>query len=309
MTRATRSYFALGTRVTLTVEHPRPEAQLARGAALIRDYENRLSANLPSSEIARINQMAGVQPVAVDPVVYRLVREAVLVSRSRAGFNAAIGPLVQLWRIGFEDAQIPERTAIDSCRELSDPDRIELDDAHSSVFLGRPGMKLDLGAIAKGWIADAIKQVWQAEGVPSGVIDLGGNVLTLGTAPHADRRWRVGVQAPFAQRGRPLGVLSLPACSVVTSGVYERVLEVDGRRYHHMLDPLTGHPFDTDLASVTIVAASSMTADLWATIAQRDGLAGGYEAVSAERGLEAVFVATDGRIVATDGCRSILSVR
>lgn len=64
----------MGTRVTLTVEHPRPEAQLARGAALIRDYENRLSANLPSSEIARINQMAGVQPVAVDPVVYRLVR-------------------------------------------------------------------------------------------------------------------------------------------------------------------------------------------------------------------------------------------
>ena len=163
----------MGTRVTLTVEHPRPEAQLARGAALIRDYENRLSANLPSSEIARINQMAGVQPVAVDPVVYRLVREAVLVSRSRAGFNAAIGPLVQLWRIGFEDAQIPERTAIDSCRELSDPDRIELDDAHSSVFLGRPGMKLDLGAIAKGWIADAIKQTG-SNLVPTTVVNMGG---------------------------------------------------------------------------------------------------------------------------------------
>ena len=261
----------MGTRVTLTVEHPRPEAQLARGAALIRDYENRLSANLPSSEIARINQMAGVQPVAVDPVVYRLVREAVLVSRSRAGFNAAIGPLVQLWRIGFEDAQIPERTAIDSCRELSDPDRIELDDAHSSVFLGRPGMKLDLGAIAKGWIADAIKQVWQAEGVPSGVIDLGGNVLTLGTAPHADRRWRVGVQAPFAQRGRPLGVLSLPACSVVTSGVYERSLEARGRAWHHILDPRTGYPLETGLVAVTAVSSLSTTAEIWSTIAFFNG--------------------------------------
>lgn len=94
----------------------------------------------------------------------------------------------------------------------------------------------------------------------------------------------------------------------MTSGVYERVLEVGGLRYHHMIDPLTGYPFETDLASVTIVSRSSMDADLWATVAQRGGLAGGVTAVEPRPGIEAVFVTHSGEVVATAGCRPLFSL-
>lgn len=175
------------------------------------------------------------------------------------------------------------------------------------MLLRRAGMRLDLGAIAKGYAADRAASVYREHGITSGLIDLGGNVVALGAAENG-LPWRVGIQAPFQPRGTLLGSLALRDASAVTSGVYERVLEVDGRRYHHMIDPLTGHPFETDLASVTVVCASSMAADLWATIAQRGGLAAGYAAVEAEPAIEAVFVSCDGEIVATPGCRALLTL-
>ncbi len=266
MGRATKNYYALGTHVTLSVEASRPDPALARAARLIGDYEALLSANSASSEVSRINQAAGAEPVLVNPIAYRLIRDAVVISRSKKGFNAAIGPLVQLWRIGFDDAHRPDPKAIASCLELTDPTQIKLDDARRSVFLRHPGMRLDLGAIAKGYIADAIKQAWQDEGVESGVIDLGGNILTVGPGPRPGEYWHIGVQKPFAERGRPLGVLRLPPCSVVTSGIYERSLTTPQGSWHHILDPRTGYPLQTDLLAVTAIAAVSTTAEIWSTI-------------------------------------------
>ncbi len=302
----------MGTLATLCIPGEVDPPVTAAVCRTLRDLERRLTVNGPPeararSQVEAINVMAGRGAVEVDAEVYDLVRTAVLASREHRGsFNALIGPVVKAWRIGFADARVPSAEKIASLLALTDPDDVELDDARCTVGLRRTGMRLDLGAIAKGHAADRAAEVYRAHGVRNGLIDLGGNVVAMGTAETGDP-WRVGIQSPFQPRGTVRGTLAARDASVVTSGVYERVLEVDGRRYHHMLDPLTGHPFDTDLASVTIIARSSLTADLWATVAQRGGLAGGYAAVAAEPGIEAVFVTRSGQVVATPGCRTLLT--
>ena len=279
----------------------------------LRDLEARLTVNGPvearsRSQVEAVNLAAGVSAVAVDAEVYSLLRTSVRASREHRGsFNALIGPVVKAWGIGFADARVPSAAEIEGLLALTDPDEVELEDESRTVALHRVGMRLDLGAIAKGYAADVAAAMLRQAGLPGGLIDLGGNVVAVGTA-EGGRPWRVGIQSPFAGRGAIIGHLSVQDTSVVTSGIYERVLEAGGRRFHHMIDPLTGYPFETDLASVTVVAASSLDADLWATVAQRGGLAGGFAAVSAEPGIEAVFVTLDRRVVATAGCRGQLTL-
>lgn len=304
----------MGTLATLCLPgegHPAATAAVCRA---LRDLERRLTVNGPpqaraASQVEAVNAAAGrAAAVEVDAEVYALVRTAILASRKhRDSFNALIGPVVKAWQIGFDDARVPPTEEIGRLLALTDPDDVDLDDDRCTVRLVRPGMRLDLGAIAKGYAADRAADVYRAHGVDDGLIDLGGNVVAMGRSDLGGG-WRVGIQSPFAPRGTVVGSLALTDASAVTSGVYERVLEVEGRRYHHMLDPLTGHPFDTDLASVTSIAVSSMTADLWATVAQAGGLEAGYARVSAAPGVEAVFVTLDGRVVATPGARELLTV-
>lgn len=303
----------MGTLATLCIPGEVDPAVTAAVARTLRDLERRLTVNGPpqaraASQVEVVNVAAGGPAVGLDAEVYGLVRTAVLASREhRDSFNALIGPVVKAWGIGFADARVPAADEIDRLLALTDPDDVELDDGACTVRLARPGMRLDLGAIAKGYAADRAADTYRAHGIEDGLIDLGGNVVAMGRSDLGGA-WRVGIQSPFAARGTVLGSVALTDASAVTSGTYERVLEVGGRRYHHMIDPLTGHPFDTDLASVTIVAGSSTTADLWATIAQAGGLAAGHARVSSAPGVEAVLVTADGRVVATERARGLLSV-
>ncbi len=296
----------MGTLATLCIPGEVPEAVTAAVVAELRDLERRLTVNGPprvraASQVEAINAAAGRAAVQVDPEVYALLRTAVLASREhRASFNALIGPVVKAWGIGFDDARVPDGDELAAALALTDPDDVELDEVSSSVRLARAGMRLDLGAIAKGYAADRATDVLRDHGIDDALIDLGGNVVALGQS-EVGGPWHAGIQSPFAERGAVLGTLALRDESAVTSGVYERVLEVDGRRYHHMIDPLTGRPFETDLAGVTVVAASSMKADLWATVAQAGGLAQGLARVAEAPGVEAVFVTNDGRVVPTPG--------
>lgn len=303
----------MGTLVTLCIPGEVAPAITASVYRTLRDLERRLTVNGPpqarmASQVEAVNAAAGRAAVDVDAEVYSLIRAAVLASRThRNSFNALIGPVVKAWAIGFDDARVPDEEEISGLLALTDPEDVELDDDRCAVRLKRSGMRLDLGAIAKGHAADRAADVYHAHGIHDGLIDLGGNVVAMGSSDLGGA-WRVGIQSPFDSRGTVLGTLALQDASAVTSGVYERVLEIDGRRYHHMLDPLTGHPFDTDVASVTIIAGSSTTADLWATIAQAGGLEAGYTRVSGTPGVEAVFVTADRRVVATEGAEALLSV-
>ncbi len=184
-------------------------------------------------------------------------------SRENFGFNALIGPLVKLWKIGFPGANVPADADIQARMKLIDPSAVTLAPGERTVMLNQAGMELDLGGIAKGYIADQIKTLWQAYGVTAGIIDLGGNLLTVGESPRrADGQWVIGVQDPAKRRNVDLGVTVVPACSAVTSGIYERFLIKNGKQYHHLLDPRTGYPLQTALAGVTVFTSTSLQGEV-----------------------------------------------
>lgn len=264
------------------------EVLASRVFQLIKRYEDLLTVNRTDSQVMDINHAAGRHSVAVSRPVYELIRCAKAASMvSGSAFNLAIGPLVKRWRIGFRGDRVPPADEIAALLPRTRPQDVILDDAAASVFLTQPGMELDLGAIAKGYIADRVRDLLRQEGVAEGLINLGGNVQTLG-APEG--HWSIGLKKPFAAADALLGAIEVANKSVVTSGVYERFFEQDGRRYHHILDPKTGYPLDNELDSVTIISSDSLDGDIWTTLAYGLGAEKGCAALRQRDDVEAIFV-------------------
>ena len=157
---------------------------------------------------------------------------------------------------------------------------------------------LDVGFIAKGYIADRLKEYLTAQGVTSGIINLGGNVLTIGNKD--GEAFRVGIQKPFERTGTALMCVESNDSSVVTSGVYERYFSMDKKIYHHILGPSTGYPIDNELLSVTILSKDSTTGDALSTSCLLFGLEKGRELIESMDGVEAIFVTKDYEIIKTD---------
>lgn len=261
--QAVGQHHALGTAITLQIFGTADDTLINESFDLIDHYEDLLTVNREYSEVMDINHAAGKKPVQVSSAVYDLVKLAVEQSRENFGFNALIGPLVKLWAIGFKGAHVPTDEQIKAKMKLTDPFSVDLDDENQTVFLQKEGMELDLGGIAKGWIADRIRDFWRAYGVHAGIINLGGNILLVGDSPkRASGQWTVGIQDPKKSRGSNISSVMVSACSAVTSGTYERYLIVDGHKYHHLIDPRTGYPVETDLAGVTTFTKDSVQAEI-----------------------------------------------
>lgn len=260
-----RNIQMMGTNIQLTVQHDQPDQVLDKVVRRLHEYEHRFSANDPHSELMEVNDHAGMKPVKVHPSLYELIKIGKEHSKApNSALNIAIGPLVQAWRIGFEDATVPSEETIQSSLQKTDPNQVILDEQSQTVFLKQRGMFIDLGAVAKGFIADLLIEDFKSMHVSAGLINLGGNVMTYGKAPkHQDGYWRIGIQHPFLPRGNYLAILRAFNQSVVTSGIYERKLTVNGRTYHHILDPQTGYPIETDMASLTIVSKKSVDGEIW----------------------------------------------
>lgn len=264
--KVAKRYLALGTIIDLVLYGTADEEPLDAAFKLIQHYEALFTVNRSDSEILRVNHAAGVNPIQVSSATYALTRMAVLKSREHFGFNAAIGPLVELWHIGFPDARLPRADEINQVMKHIDPEKISLDDQKQTIFLTQKGMALDLGGIAKGYIADRIQDFWHALGFSSGLINLGGNLLLMGEAPHqTDKKWRVGLRNPLNQSRKRIAQIITPASSVVTSGISERQFEQAGKVYHHILDPMTGYPHENDIASITVFSKASIDGELETT--------------------------------------------
>lgn len=265
-TALTKHFRALGTSISLTVFGTLDQTVLEKSADLVNHYEDVLTVNRDHSQLMSVNQAAGKFSVQVEASVYQLTKLAVEKSRANFGFNAAIGPLVKLWHIGFSDAKVPSEQQISERLSLIDPWQIELNDADQSIFLKKAGMEIDLGAIAKGYIADRIQDLWHAYGIACGIINLGGNLLMVGKPPHhCDGLWRIGLRSPFSDNDEPIAVVTMPPCSAVTSGIYERRLTSGQKSYHHILDSNTGYPRENNLNSVTVFSKKSVTAEIETT--------------------------------------------
>ena len=219
---------------------------------------------------------------------------------TNGAFDVTIRPLTELWGINKKESFVPSEDEIRTARSLVDYRDLQLDQNLWSAALARRGQAVDLGSIAKGFAADEAGRVLLGSGIDCAVINLGGNVLTLGKRPDG-APWRIGVQNPLAPSGQPIGILSVDGgTSIVTSGSNERFFIRDGKRYHHLLDPRTGKPALNSLLSVTVLCPCSADADAATTALF---LLGPEKAEPMLRKIraKAVFIANDLSVTVTDG--------
>lgn len=252
----------MGTTIDLKILS-NDECVLDKVIKKLNEYNHIFSANDESSVLMQINHNAGIRAIAVDPILYDLIRIGKKHSLSEdSSMNIAIGPLVQLWRIGFDDVTIPSDQEIQEVLKLCDPKAIELNDKTHEVFLKHQGMKIDLGCIAKGYIADLIINDLKEKGAQAGMINLGGNVLTFGNAENrSDGYWRIGIKDPNQKDAPYKGILKIKDESIVTSGIAER----NYQDYHHIFDRKTGYPIKNTIASISIIAPDSLDAEIYTT--------------------------------------------
>ena len=164
-------------------------------------------------------------------------------------------------------------------------------------------MSLELGAISKGFIADQVKAYFEEKGISTAIINLGGNVVVMGTSPNQENGWKVGVQDPDKIRGATVGYVHQANRSIATSGIYERYIEVDGSIYHHILDPNTGYPVENDISGVTVFTDQSTDGDALSTSLFIFGIEEGLAYVNSLDGVEAVFIDKEHGVHLSEGLK------
>ena len=279
------------------------ETILDDAVEMLKVYEHRFSANDDSSELMEVNHNAGVKAIKVHPDLFDLIKIGKNHSCASNSFlNIAIGPIVQTWRIGFKDVKVPTKQEIDNLLEITDPNQITLNEEVQSVYLARKGMAINLGALAKGYIADLMIEYLKKRGVDAGLINLGGNVLAFGDAKHnQDLMWRIGIQNPVETRGNHLFTIGIKNQSVVTSGIYERNHTENGKTYHHILNPKTGYPVETNVAGLSIISRKSVDGEIWTTRLFGKDIKDILEEVNNLPDIECVIVTTEGKVYYTSG--------
>lgn len=303
-----KSDFFLGTVVDIKIYDKASEDIFKDVFSILDNIEKKMSINLKDSEISKINNNAGIKEVIVSPeTLYVIDRGKYYSSLSNENFDISIGPLVKLWGIGSENPHLPSSKELKAAIQLIDYNDILIDKNKSSVKLARKGMMLDLGGIAKGFAADEIARYLHTKGIENAIINLGGNVYAMGQNP-ALRPWNIGVQNPFDSRGKYIGILHIKNKTVVTSGIYERYFEKNGKKYHHILNPFTGYPVENSLASVSIVADKSIDADALSTTLFSLGIEKGSQLAESLDGVDAIFITKDKKVYITSGIKNIFEI-
>ncbi len=305
-TPISRTETLLHTAVQIQIFHEGEavEAAMEEVYAYMAAMEVQFSTNLEGSDVYRINQAAGEEAVVVDKETFAVVKQALHIAEQSGGkFDVTIGAVTNLWQIGSDDARKPNDEEIKAALEVIDYRKITLNEENLTVKLEDKGMVIELGGISKGYIGGRVKDILASYGVTTAIINLGGNVVVMGTSPSSDEGWNVGVQDPDESRGQVVGTQRVTDGAVVTSGIYERFLEVDGVKYHHILDPKTGYPLDNEVSGVTVFARTSFEGDSYSTALFLFGIEEGIEFVESIDGLEAVFVDKDHGVHLTSGLK------
>lgn len=299
-----KTNFFMGTVVDISLYDKKNINIIDKSFDRIRQIENEVSINKEETELDKVNDAAGKEPVKVGEDTFNIVKKGMEYSKkSQGSFDITIGPIVKLWSIGLPEAKVPTEKEIDEKLKSVGYEDLQLNEKDNSIFLKKEGMIIDLGAIAKGYTADAVAEVLREEGVSSAIINLGGNVLALGTRPDG-LPWNIGVQNPFDARGQILGTIEVKDKSVVTSGIYERFIEKDGKKYHHILSPFTGFPYENEIAGVTIISDKSVDGDGLSTTVFSKGLKDGIEFIENLEGIDAIFITKNKDVYITDGIKN-----
>ena len=260
---------------------------------ICQTYEQKFSRTIETSEISQINASGGA-PVEVSDDTIKIIKKGIYYGElSNGAFDITIGSLTSLWNFTDESPSVPSAESIASAVKHIDYKNIEI--SGNTVRLLDPEAKIDLGGIAKGYIADRLKDYLKEEGVEHALINLGGNILAIGQkTDHSD--YNIGIQNPFDKEGEPITTVKLNNQSVVTSGNYQRFFRQNGKIYHHILDPKTGYPTENNLNSVTIITDSSLTADALSTTCFVLGPEFGMKLVNQLDNVDAVFIDSNNEI-------------
>ena len=308
--RESRTVFALGTVCSIQVFTERPQSEvepvLQACTHRLEELERHLSANAENSTLIDINNASGVSAVGVPADVYPLFKRAAFFAEKTGGaFNPVIGSVVKLWNIGFENARKPEDRDIRAALFRTDYKDLEL--TGSAIFLKKAGMKLDLGAIAKGFAADELSRIVKQAGIAHALIDIGGTISTVGKRSDGNL-WKIGIRDPRVQQGQPIISVRVENLSISTSGSYERYFEQDGIRYHHILDPATGYPVRNNLTAVSVFSHSATDADALSTACFVLGYERAVTLLSELSGTEALFIFDDNTVRMTDGLKGRITI-
>ena len=301
--------FKLNTVVTVTVYDSQDQEILDGALALCDEYERIFSRTLPESELYRLNegqlQEDGGNYSLSDPLAELTAAGLYYGDLSDGAFDISIAPVSSLWDFTSGEGTVPDSEAIAEALELVNYRDVTLEG--NALHFAKEGMQLDLGAVAKGYIADRIKDYLLEQGVESAIIDLGGNILCVGSRPGGDP-FRIGLQRPFASRRETVATVEITDKSVVSSGIYERYFEEDGVLYHHILNPATGYPYDNGLVSVTIISDKSVDGDGLSTSCFALGLEKGMELINSLPDVQAVFITEDRELHFSEGFEEELTV-
>lgn len=295
-----RSAFLLDTYVSVTVYDSTDTSVLDEALGLCKDYENIFSKTRETSELYRINHRSDdEQTLTVSDDMAALLEKGLYYSELSGGaFDITIEPLSSLWDFKAEEPAVPDASVIE--QELTRVGYEAVTLSGNTLSFSSPDTTIDLGGIAKGYIADRLADFLREAGVESAIINLGGNVLCIGRRPGGDP-FRIGLQKPFADREETFETLGIDGLSVVTSGVYERHFILDGVNYHHILDPRTGYPYQNGLISVTILSKASVDGDGLSTTCFSLGLADGLALINSLDDTWACFIDENYEVYYSDG--------
>lgn len=288
-----KTEFMLDTVITITIYNG--DADALNGAInLCKNYENLLSKTIETSDVYKINHSNGT-PTDVSPDTTELLKMAIDIAKTSNGaFDPTVLPLVEIWDVRNRTTP-PKDSEIKKYLDYVNYNNVII---NNTTITAKEKTQIDLGGIAKGFIADKVKQYLMSKGVTSAVINLGGNTLLIGDKQGQD--FSIGLQKPFGKNGELSAVLNLSDKTVVTSGIYERYFEFDNKIYHHIIDPKTGYPCDNNITSVTVITHSSTVADGLSTACLNLGVNEGTK-LAKQYNAELIFIDTDGNLTLTDG--------
>ncbi len=289
-TRLKESSLLMGTVVEITVQHK--DATAAR--KVIQDtfdegkrIENLLSIYKKGSEISMVNLKAGLEEVKVSGDSLYLIEKALYYSElSDGAFDITVGPLIELWGFNGGKRKVPRKSTIKKALALINYRKVTINREKSTVKLEKPGMKIDLGAIAKGYAVDRMIAVLENKGIKEAIVNAGGDIYALGN-PAGKGGWEIGIRNP-RKRSEIIDVIKLKDKAIATSGDYEQFFFAAGRRYSHIMDPRTGLPA-SGVVSVTVIAQTAMAADALSTTLFVLGKEEGEKLIKGLENVEAFF--------------------
>ena len=273
MEEISRTDFMLDTFVTQYWQGDNAQECYEEIKAMLQDEENRLSSYKEESEISRINKNSGKEPQKIsDETFLILERSKELSSLTEGRFDITVSPLVRLWNVTGENPKVPAIEDIEKTKSLISFEKLSLDKENSTAFLEDEGMGIDLGAVLKGCFAEKSLAIAQKHGV-SGYISVGGNMAVTGKKSDGSD-FIMGIRNPRGEANDYIGTLSIDGLTMATAGDYERSFVYEGKLYHHILDPFTGFPADTDIISATVLSKDGLLADFLSTYIFMEGTEG-----------------------------------